>query len=62
MLLSFNDEGFIQPGEMRALLSELGPVDEVQRKHNTFRGSRNLRNRSVHVTEHLYLLRKLKGV
>jgi adenine-specific DNA-methyltransferase len=62
VLLSFNDEGFIQPGEMREFLSELGPVDEVQQKHNTFRGSRNLRNRSMHVTEHLYLLRKLEGV
>jgi adenine-specific DNA-methyltransferase len=58
VLLSFNDEGFISPDELRGLLAELGPVREVQLKHNTFRGSRNLRDRRTHVTEHLFLLRK----
>jgi adenine-specific DNA-methyltransferase len=58
ILISFNDEGFIQPGDMRDLLQKLGTVTEFKVPYNTFRGSRNLRNRKIHVTEHLYLLRK----
>ena len=58
VLLSFNDEGFIAPRDLRRILGELGPVREVKLKHNTFRGSRNLHARSTHVTEHLFLVRK----
>lgn len=58
VLLSFNDEGFITPADLRKLLAEHGPVREVQLKYNTFRGSRNLRARRTHVTEHLFLLSK----
>ncbi|MFV0525026.1 MAG: DNA adenine methylase [Acidimicrobiales bacterium] len=58
VLLSFNDEGFVRPDELRAYLAQLGGVEEIQLRHNTFRGSRNLRNRRTHVTEHLFLLRK----
>lgn len=59
VLLSFNDEGFVRPDQIRDLLGELGPVEEMQLKYNTFRGCRNLRSRRSHVTEHLYLLEKL---
>ena len=59
VLLSFNDEGFISPKSLRALLHNYGPVKDVKLKYNTFRGSRNLQSRSTHVTEHLYLLEKL---
>ena len=58
VLLSFNDEGFIMPRDLRSMLGELGPVREVKLKHNTFRGSRNLHARRTHVTEHLFLVRK----
>ncbi len=58
VLLSFNNEGFVRPVELRALLNRIGRVDEMQIKYNTFRGSRNLRQRRQHVTEHLYLVRK----
>ena len=58
VLLSFNDEGFIAPTDLRRMLGELGPVREVKLKHNTFRGSRNLHARRMHVTEHLFLVRK----
>jgi len=56
VLLSFNDEGFVSPGAMNDLLAELGSVNELRTTYNTYRGSRNLRGRSLHVTEHLYLL------
>lgn len=58
VLISFNDEGFVRPDQIRDLLGELGPVEEMQLKYNTFRGCRNLRSRSAHVTEHLYLVEK----
>lgn len=57
LLISFNDEGFISPEEMREILSVRGDVSEVQLKYNAFRGSRNLAGRSAHVTEHLYLVK-----
>ena len=58
VLLSFNNEGFVSPDELRSLLARIGQVEEMQIKYNTFRGSRNLRQRQIHVTEHLYLVRK----
>jgi adenine-specific DNA-methyltransferase len=60
ILISFNDEGYIRISDMRRLLDSVGKVDELQVKYNTFRGSRNLQNRSTHVTEHLFLLDKLR--
>lgn len=56
LLISFNDEGFIPPTQMRDILAAVGTVSEFTQRHNTFRGSRNLRDRSAHVTEHLYLV------
>lgn len=58
VLLSFNNEGFVKPDELRSLLTKIGRVEELQIKYNTFRGSRNLHKRQIHVTEHLYLVRK----
>jgi adenine-specific DNA-methyltransferase len=58
VILSFNDDGFISPPEMREALNEIGIVTEQRQSHATFRGCRNLRNRSFHVTEHVYLIDK----
>jgi adenine-specific DNA-methyltransferase len=58
VLVSFNDEGFIAPGAMLEFLASLGDVKEIKVPYNTYRGSRNLRERGIHVTEHLYLLRR----
>ncbi len=58
LLVSFNNEGFIQPNEMRSLLREMGSVDVVEVPYNTFRGSRNLRNRPIHVKEQLFLVER----
>jgi adenine-specific DNA-methyltransferase len=33
-------------------------VDVLETTYNTFRGSRNLNNRDIHVKEYLYLLEK----
>jgi adenine-specific DNA-methyltransferase len=58
LLVSFNDEGFVMPDAMRALLKRLGSVQVVEVPYNTFRGSRNLCNRDIHVTEHLFLVER----
>lgn len=58
ILVSFNDEGFVEPDDMHELLSEIGSVEVVEIPYNTFRGSRNLRNRNIHVREHLFLVER----
>ncbi|MGV9712597.1 DNA adenine methylase [Gordonia sp. NPDC003424] len=58
LLVSFNDEGFISPQEMTEILTAVGTVTEFRERYNTFRGSRNLRGRATHVTEHLFLVEK----
>lgn len=61
MLISFNSEGFISKEEMIELLNEIGTVQVLESSYNTFRGSRNLENRSIHVKEYLFLVKKTKG-
>lgn len=58
VLISYNSEGFIPHEEFIAELERVGPVTVFDTKYNTFRGSRNLRDRSIHVTEFLYLIDK----
>ena len=58
LLISFSNEGFISPDEMRAMLQKIGTVDEFNVRYNTFRGSRNLRNRTIHVTEQMFLVER----
>lgn len=58
LVISFNSEGFITQNEMAALLGRYGKLEIMETKYNTFRGSRNLGGRSLHVTELLYLLEK----
>ena len=58
LLVSFNDEGFIAPAEMHAMLGRLGDVEVFETRYNAFRGSRSFENRSIHVTERLFLVEK----
>jgi len=58
LLISFNNEGFIRPNEMRALLTEIGSYESEEIKYNTFRGSRNFDNRPIHTTEQLFLVER----
>jgi adenine-specific DNA-methyltransferase len=58
VLISFNSEGFISQDEMKTMLHKIGKVEFLETKYNTFRGSRNLNNRDIHVKEYLYLLEK----
>lgn len=58
ILISFNSEGFINLSEMLKMLERIGRVSVLETKYNTFRGSRNLSNRDIHVKEYLYLVEK----
>jgi adenine-specific DNA-methyltransferase len=58
LLVSFNSEGFISHKEMTSLLKKIGKLEVLETKYNTFRGSRNLNKREIHVKEYLYLLEK----
>jgi adenine-specific DNA-methyltransferase len=58
ILISYNSEGFISHEQFTARLKTLGKLEVCETPYNTFRGSRNLRDRSIHVTEFLYLLQK----
>lgn len=56
LLVSFNAEGYVQTEDLRSALDAHGHVDEFVIPYNTFRGSRNLRDRAIHVNEHLFLM------
>ena len=57
MLVSYNSEGFITIENMKSILSSYGSVEVYPIQYNTFRGSRNLKNRPLHVTEYLFLVK-----
>jgi len=58
ILVSFNSEGFILQKDMIDLLSTCGRVKVLESEYNTFRGSRNLKGREIHVKEFLFLVEK----
>lgn len=43
---------------MQQMLGRYGTVNTTALNYNTFRGSRNLKNRPIHVNEYLFTLRK----
>lgn len=60
VLVSFNSEGFIPRDGLLAILGEHGPVTALETPYSAFRGSRNLRGRSLRVREYLFVLEKRK--
>jgi adenine-specific DNA-methyltransferase len=58
IMISFNSEGFISPHEMILMLNKIGKTNILETEYNTFRGSRNLNSRPLHVKEYLYILEK----
>jgi len=58
VLISFNSEGFIKVEQMKEMLKNIGKLVILDKEYNTFKGSRNLKNRGIHVKEYLYLLEK----
>ncbi|MBQ0052816.1 MAG: DNA adenine methylase, partial [Treponema sp.] len=58
VIISYNSEGFISFDDMTEMLTKYGKIKTVEIKYNTFRGSRNLKSRSIHVSEYLFILDK----
>jgi adenine-specific DNA-methyltransferase len=56
--ISYNDEGIIPINTFKAILSKYGKWELFQQDYNTYRGSRNLRDRSIKVKECLWILEK----
>jgi adenine-specific DNA-methyltransferase len=58
IIISFNSEGFILLEEMKTMLSQIGKLEILETRYNTFKGSRNLNSRTIYIKEYLYLLEK----
>jgi adenine-specific DNA-methyltransferase len=58
IVISFSDDGFLEPAKLIEFLENLGEVNVVDIDYNTFRGSRNLKSRSIRITEHLFILKR----
>jgi adenine-specific DNA-methyltransferase len=58
VLVSYNSEGIIPREEMAELLGKLGRLEVLETAYNTFRASRNLSGRGIHVKEYLFVLEK----
>lgn len=58
LMISFNNEGFISEEEMKNLLQEVGKLTVLESNYNTYRASRNLSGRNIHVKELLYIVEK----
>lgn len=56
--ISYNDEGIIPIDNFRKMLSRYGKWELMEHDYNTYRGSRNLRNRDIKVKELLWILEK----
>ena len=58
LMISYNSEGFIKKESFLRFLHTLGEVTPLETEYNTFRGCRNLRQRSLTVTEYLFLVER----
>jgi adenine-specific DNA-methyltransferase len=58
VLLSYNNEGLVPEAQLRSILERYGSVEVRSKLYETYRGSRNLRNRSLKVEELLWVLKK----
>ncbi len=56
--ISYNDEGIIPIPSFKKILSRHGKWELMEQDYNTYRGSRNLRNRDIKVKELLWILEK----
>lgn len=60
LMVSFNSEGYISKNEMITILEKVGTVTVLDISYNAFKGSRNLKNRDIYVSEYLFIVKKHK--
>lgn len=58
ILISYNNEGLIPVNTFGRILRRYGDFTLMKREYNTYRGSRNLRQRDIKVTELLWILKR----
>ena len=58
ILLSYNNEGIIKPDEWTKIFEPYNVVTRYEYLYDTFKGSRNLRERNNKVIEIMYLISK----
>lgn len=58
ILVSYNNEGIIPIQKLEEILQKHGTIKLLEQEYNTYRGSRNLNERSIKVKELLWILRK----
>ena len=58
--ISYNDEGIIPIENFKKILDQYGNWELLEQDYNTYRGSRNLRDRNIKVKELLWVLEKKK--
>ncbi|MGH7158250.1 MAG: DNA adenine methylase [Candidatus Saccharimonadales bacterium] len=58
ILISYNDEGIIPLEKFQKIISKYGEWKLLEQEYNTYRGSRNLRDRSNKVQELLWVIKK----
>ena len=58
LLVSFNNEGFVSPEDMRAMLGEFGPIEEFHTRYGVYNGGRKKGMQRKKVQEHLFLVEK----
>lgn len=56
IVLSFSNDGFLHPDALFDLFSRFGKAKISNIDYKTYRASRNLRNRDLQITEHLFVL------
>lgn len=63
IILSYNDEGIIKKQELIQLFNKLDLFFQLKEiKYNTYKGSRNLKDRNKDVTEYLWILSPLYDI
>jgi adenine-specific DNA methylase len=55
IMVSYNNEGIISSEKMMEILKKYGEVEIKRKEYNTFKGSRNLRDRKNKVEEKIYI-------
>lgn len=58
ILISYNNEGIIPIDKFEKIVNKYGKWELLEQEYNTYRGSRNLRDRSNKVKELLWLIKK----
>lgn len=59
IIISYNNEGIIPVSNFKKILKKYGKVILKKQDYNTYRGSRNLKNRNIKVKELIWILKKI---